>query len=51
MTIWMISGVLGFGAGGAVVWFFKTKIQSLVIDANALSAKLHAEADKIKGAV
>jgi hypothetical protein len=30
------------------VWFCKTKIQGLVIDANTLSAKLHAQADKIK---
>jgi len=48
MTIWMISGVLGFAGGGAIVWFAKTKIQGLVLDANALSAKLHAQADKIK---
>jgi hypothetical protein len=51
MTIWMISGVLGFAGGFAVCWFFKLQIQSLVIDANTLSAKLHADADKIKGAV
>lgn len=48
MTTWIISGVLGFIGGGAVIWFFKTKIQSLVIDANTLSAKLHAQADAIK---
>jgi hypothetical protein len=47
MTEWMISGVLGFAAGGALIWFFKTKIQGLVIDANKLSAKLHAQADAI----
>lgn len=48
MTNWMISGMLGFVAGGAAIWFGKTKIQELVIGANALSAKLHAQADAIK---
>lgn len=48
MSTWLISGTLGFVAGGALIWFFKTKIQSLVIDANTLSAKLHAQADAIK---
>jgi len=38
---------LGFASGGALVWFCKSKIQGLVIDANSLSAKLHAEADAI----
>jgi hypothetical protein len=47
MTTWMISGVLGFVAGGALIWFFKTKIEALVIDANKLSAKLHAQADAL----
>ena len=50
MTIWIISGVLGFGSGAAVVWFFKDQIQGLVIGANALSAKLHAKADAIAAA-
>lgn len=48
MTTWFISGTLGFVAGGAVIWFGKTKLQELVIGANALSAKLHAQADAIK---
>jgi hypothetical protein len=48
MTTWMISGVLGFVGGGAFIWFFKTKLQSLVIDANKLSAKLHAQADALR---
>jgi hypothetical protein len=47
MEIWMLL-MVGFLAGGAFMWFAKTSIQSLVIGANALSAKLHAEADKIK---
>lgn len=48
MTAWMISGVLGFVAGGAVIWFGKDKIQGLVIGTNALAAKLHAKADAIR---
>ena len=51
MTIWMISGALGFAGGFAACWFFKLQIQSLVLDANTLSAKLHAQANKIKAAV
>ena len=47
MIEWMISGVLGFVSGGALIWFFKDKIQGMVIGANALSAKLHAKADAI----
>ena len=50
MTLWIISGALGFVAGGAVIWFGKTWIQSLVIDANTLSAKLHAKANEIANA-
>ncbi len=38
---------ISFGAGGALIWFLKDKIQALVIGANALSAKLHARADAI----
>ena len=48
MSSWIISGILGFVTGGAFIWFAKTKIQSLVIDANKLSAKLHAQADALK---
>lgn len=47
--MFVFGSIIGFVAGGAFIWFFKTKIQSLVLDANALSAKLHAQADKIKG--
>ena len=46
----LLAGVC-FAAGGAFVWFFKAKIQSLVIGVNAVSAKLHAEADALVGAV
>ena len=38
---------IGFGAGGAVCWFYKPQIQALVIGANKVSAKLHAEADAL----
>ena len=48
MSNWIISGILGFVTGGTFIWFFKTKIQGLVIDANKLSAKLHAQADALK---
>ena len=37
-----------FVAGGALVWFYKPKMQELVIGANKLSAKLHAQADALK---
>lgn len=43
----MISGILGFVSGGALIWFSKTKIEALVMDANKLSAKLHAQADAL----
>lgn len=42
--------IAGFGAGGALIWFFKDRIQQIVIGANALSAKLHARADAIAAA-
>lgn len=48
MSQWIISGILGFVAGGAFIWFCKTKIQVMVIGANQLSAKLHATADALK---
>jgi len=46
----MFAFATGFCAGGALIWFFKDNIQSLVIGANALSAKLHAKADQIAAA-
>lgn len=42
--------IIGFGAGGALIWFAKTWVQSLVMDANKLSAKLHAQANAITAA-
>lgn len=42
--------IFWFAAGGALIWFFKPTIQKWVIGANALSAKLHAQADAIAAA-
>lgn len=51
MTFLVILGNVGsFIAGAALIWFFKEKIQGIVIGANALSAKLHAKADAISQA-
>jgi len=47
MIVFSLAFWLGFGAGGALIWFFKDQIQKLVIGANALSAKLHAKADAL----
>lgn len=50
MLEFMLSAPVCFAGGFAVCWFFKPKIQQLVIGANALSAKLHAQADAISAA-
>jgi hypothetical protein len=36
MTIWIISGVLGFVAGGAFIWFLKPKVQAAVVTTNTV---------------
>ena len=41
---------ISFAAGGSLIWFCKDKIQTLVIGANALSAKLRAKADAVQEA-
>ena len=46
----IIVNIVSFTAGGALIWFGKDKIQSIVIGANALSAKLHAKANAISTA-
>lgn len=51
MSTWLISGTLGFLAGGVAIWFGKDWLQKMVIGANALSAKLHAKADQIKASM
>lgn len=48
MTLLVILGDIAcFAAGGAFIWFFKERIQALVIDANTLARKLHEKADQI----
>lgn len=44
------TGIAGFIAGGALIWFGRETIEKMVIGANALSAKLHAKADAIANA-
>lgn len=51
MAAWIVSGVLGFMAGGAFIWLFKDRIQMMVMDGNRLAAKLHAKADAISKAI
>jgi hypothetical protein len=51
MSAFVSLGDVAFFAGGfAVCWFFKPQIQKLVLGANALSAKLHAQADALTAA-
>jgi hypothetical protein len=50
MTMTAFVATIAFGAGGALIWFCKDKIQTLVIDGNKLSAKWHAKADAIAAA-
>jgi hypothetical protein len=42
-----LGDILVFVAGAAFVWFLKPWIQKMVLGANALSAKLHAQADAL----
>jgi len=41
--------IVWFAAGGALIWFGRPTIEKWVIGANALSAKLHAQADALLG--
>lgn len=41
--------IFWFAAGGAAIWFGRPTIEKWVIGANALSAKLHAQADALLG--
>jgi len=50
MTVYLIGFAVGLGSGGTLIWFFKDRLQALVIGANALSAKLHARANAISAA-
>jgi hypothetical protein len=47
MLEFMLSAPVCFAGGFAVCWFFKPAIQKMVLGANALSAKLHAQADAL----
>lgn len=49
-TLTIIGDVACFAAGGAIVWLFKERIQSIWTDANTLAAKLRAKADAISQA-
>ena len=52
MTAFVSLGDVGFFAGGfALCWFFKLPIQKLVLDANTLASKLHAQANAISATV
>jgi hypothetical protein len=44
------TGIAGFVAGGALIWFGKENIQRWVLGANALSRKLREKADAIADA-
>jgi hypothetical protein len=44
------TGIAGFAAGGALIWFGKDAILKLVIGANVLSARLREKADAIAAA-
>ena len=48
MIVFSLAFWLGFGAGGALIWFGKDTVMKLVIGANALSKKLHDQADALK---
>jgi len=51
MLEFTIAFTLGLVAGATLIWFCKTRIQALVVDANTLAAKLHAEADAVASIV
>lgn len=50
MIEFMLSAPVCFAAGFAVCWFFKPTVQKWVLGVNALSAKLHAQADALTAA-
>lgn len=49
MTILAIAA--SFGAGGALIWFFKEKIQAIVLDAETIAKRLEDKAKAIKAAL
>lgn len=50
MTVWLISGVLGFVAGGALIWFFKDPILKWYKGAEKFAQDMKAKADAIAAA-
>lgn len=51
MTEWMISGILGFVSGGALIWFFKDPILKWYKGAERFAQELKTKADAISAAV
>jgi hypothetical protein len=47
LALFTLGNIVSFAAGGALIWFCKATIQKWVIGANALSAKLHDQADNL----
>ena len=48
MDIWMISGVLGFVTGGAVVWFFREPVTRWYKGAEDFAGQLEAQARDLR---
>ena len=51
LAIFNASFAIGFGAGGAVVWFFKDKLVKWYMGAEAFAKALEAKATALKSAV
>ena len=51
MTLWLLSGSIGFAAGFAVCWFFKSQAQAAVVAVNAGVVTAKADADAVAAAV
>lgn len=47
MTVWWISGVLGFIGGGTFIWFTKSTIQKAVLGGEELAARFRAAANTL----
>ncbi len=47
LALFTLGNIVSFAAGGALIWFGKDKVLHLVMGANALSAKLHDQADNL----
>lgn len=48
MTTWMISGVLGFVSGGALIWFCKEPILRWYKGAEDFAGQLEAQARALR---